>query len=178
MTTVREFPFPPTARRRERPAETQYLLQAVRNAPSWNGVDNDKVRSLAKREMEVAELASQGQSNRQIAEQLKLREHTVKNCLFRVFEKLGVSNRVEVLFLLYNARDDGAGRQGWATPAARSRSISKPPKKARRQLSSWWDLPICRAQVSTRTWILPTVGCAWRSRVRVFYSAAKAPLSS
>jgi len=94
------------------PAETQYLLQAVRNAPSWNGVDNDKVRSLAKREMEVAELASQGQSNRQIADQLKLSEHTVKNYLFRVFEKLGVSNRVELLFLLYNARDNGAGRQG------------------------------------------------------------------
>ena len=92
------------------PAETQYLLQAVRNAPSWNGVDNDKVRSLAKREMEVAELASQGQSNRQIAAQLKLSEHTVKNYLFRVFEKLGVANRVELLFLLYNARDNGAGR--------------------------------------------------------------------
>lgn len=45
------------------PSETQYLLQAVRSAPSWNGVDNDKVRSLAKREMEVAELASQGQSH-------------------------------------------------------------------------------------------------------------------
>ena len=60
----------------------------------------------------MAEVASQGQSNRQIAEQLKLSEHTVKNYLFRVFEKLGVSNRVELLFLLYNARDNGAGRQG------------------------------------------------------------------
>lgn len=90
------------------PAETQYLLQAVRNTPSWNGVDNDKVRSLAKREMEVAELASQGQSNRQIAAQLGLSDHTVKNYLFRVFEKLGVSNRAELLYLLYNARDAGA----------------------------------------------------------------------
>lgn len=95
------------------PAETQYLLQSVRNAPSWNGVDNANVRRLAKREMEVAELASRGQSNRQIAEQLKLSEHTVKNYLFRVFEKLGVSNRFELLFLLYNARDAGqVGRPG------------------------------------------------------------------
>jgi two-component system, NarL family, nitrate/nitrite response regulator NarL len=89
------------------PVETQYLLQAVRSAPSWDGVDNEKVRTLARREMEVAELASQGLSNRQIATQLSLSEHTVKNYIFRVFEKLGVSNRCELLFLLYSARNPG-----------------------------------------------------------------------
>lgn len=99
------------------PAETQYLLQVVRSTPSWNGLDNDRVRTLAKREMEVAERASRGQSNRQIAEELNLSEHTVKNYLFRVFEKLGVSNRFELLFLLYNARSPGdAERPGLGQP--------------------------------------------------------------
>jgi hypothetical protein len=32
-----------------------------------------------------------------------LSEHTIKNYLFRVFEKLGVSSRFELLFLLFNA---------------------------------------------------------------------------
>jgi DNA-binding NarL/FixJ family response regulator len=35
-----------------------------------------------------------------IATDLGLSEHTVKNYLFRAFEKLGVSNRIELLFYL------------------------------------------------------------------------------
>jgi hypothetical protein len=49
----------------------------------------------------VAERAAQGESNKQIADRLGLSEHTVKNYLFHVFEKLGVSNRFELLFLLF-----------------------------------------------------------------------------
>jgi hypothetical protein len=36
-------------------------------------------------------------TNREIAQRLKLTEHTVKNYLFRIFDKLGVSSRVEVV---------------------------------------------------------------------------------
>ena len=57
---------------------------------------------LSKREVQVAELAAQGYSNKQIADQFQLSVHTVKNYLSRVFEKLGVSNRCELLFLLFN----------------------------------------------------------------------------
>ena len=77
--------------------------QAALAAPP---ADDEKVSVLSKRELEVAECAAQGQSNKQIADQLHLSEHTVKNYLFRIFDKLGVSNRFELLFLLYNARDN------------------------------------------------------------------------
>jgi DNA-binding NarL/FixJ family response regulator len=82
--------------------ETEYLLEAARNTPSCDGIDNDKIGMLSKREVQVAEGAAQGYSNKQIADQFRLSEHTVKNYLSRVFEKLDVSNRFELLFLLFN----------------------------------------------------------------------------
>ena len=53
-------------------------------------------RPLSKREEEIAHMVAEGFSNRQISERLDLSEHTIKNYLFRVFEKLGVSTRVEL----------------------------------------------------------------------------------
>jgi len=88
--------------------QAQYLLEALRNAPSCDGIEDGKLRLLSKRELEVAEHAAQGQSNKQIADELGLSEHTVKNYLFRVFEKLGVSSRFELLFLLFNERNGPA----------------------------------------------------------------------
>jgi hypothetical protein len=43
---------------------------------------------------------AKGYTNKVIGEKLGLSEHTVKNYLFRSFEKLGVSSRVELLFFL------------------------------------------------------------------------------
>jgi DNA-binding NarL/FixJ family response regulator len=53
--------------------------------------------ALSKREREVAELVAEGLSNRDIASQLGLSEHTIKNYLFHIFEKLGMSSRVELV---------------------------------------------------------------------------------
>ena len=51
---------------------------------------------LSPREQEVACLVAEGMSNQDIANQLKLREHTVRNYLFHIFDKLGLSSRVEL----------------------------------------------------------------------------------
>ena len=40
-----------------------------------------------------------GLTNREIAKRLRLSHHTIKNYLFRIFDKVGVSSRVELLFL-------------------------------------------------------------------------------
>ena len=55
---------------------------------------------LSDQEMDVMCGAAQGLTNREIAERLGLSQHTIKDCLFRVFDRLGVSSRVELLFLL------------------------------------------------------------------------------
>jgi DNA-binding NarL/FixJ family response regulator len=60
---------------------------------------------LSKREQEVVRYVAEGYSNREVAERLKLSEHTVKNYLFRIFEKLGLSSRVEVVLYAVSQRE-------------------------------------------------------------------------
>jgi DNA-binding NarL/FixJ family response regulator len=51
---------------------------------------------LSPREEEISMLVAEGMSNREISRALRISESTVKNSLFHVFEKLGISNRVEL----------------------------------------------------------------------------------
>ncbi|HEY3705847.1 MAG TPA: response regulator transcription factor [Terracidiphilus sp.] len=52
---------------------------------------------LSHREEEVVSLLMAGLPNREIAQALNLSEHTVKNYLFRIYDKLGMSSRTELL---------------------------------------------------------------------------------
>jgi DNA-binding CsgD family transcriptional regulator len=60
-------------------------------------VDVKGERLLSNREEDVVKLLMEGYSNREIAQGLNLSENTIKNYLFRIFEKLGVSSRTELL---------------------------------------------------------------------------------
>ncbi|MGA9566207.1 MAG: response regulator transcription factor [Candidatus Korobacteraceae bacterium] len=75
-------------------AQMRYLLDAFTGTGSEHAVD--KTPKLTPREESVVRLVVQGMVNREIAHQLHLSDHTVKNYLFRIFDKLGVSNRVEL----------------------------------------------------------------------------------
>lgn len=57
------------------------------------------IGQLSKREIDVVRCVAQGLTNREIAKNLGLSEHTIKNYLFKVYDKLGVSSRVELLFM-------------------------------------------------------------------------------
>jgi two-component system nitrate/nitrite response regulator NarL len=73
-----------------------YLIDALATQAPIQEAVLPNPRLLSPREEEIARLAAHGLSNRQISERLDLSEHTVKNYMFRVFEKLGVSTRVEL----------------------------------------------------------------------------------
>jgi DNA-binding NarL/FixJ family response regulator len=75
------------------------VVQALASSHNPRAVDARGVNLLSKREMEVVRSVAQGLTNREIAGRLGLSQHTVKNYLFRVFDKLGVSSRVELLFM-------------------------------------------------------------------------------
>ena len=67
--------------------------------------------SLSEREVEVLSLASEGLTNRHIAERLYLSPHTVARHLANARAKLGASNRAEAAVRLEKSREpDGGGR--------------------------------------------------------------------
>lgn len=82
------------------------LVQALASSHNIRAVDARGLNLLSKREMEVVRSVAQGLSNREIAERLHLSQHTIKNCLFRIFDKLGVSSRVELLFMTLSQERD------------------------------------------------------------------------
>jgi DNA-binding NarL/FixJ family response regulator len=52
-------------------------------------------------------LVAEGMRNLEIAQQLNVSEHTVRNYLFRIFEKLGVSSRVELVLYAFSKQQTG-----------------------------------------------------------------------
>ncbi|WP_438316991.1 response regulator [Candidatus Caldatribacterium sp. SIUC1] len=54
---------------------------------------------LSPREQEVVRLLAQGKSNREIGEMLFISEKTVKNHVSNILQKLGLSDRREIIFL-------------------------------------------------------------------------------
>jgi DNA-binding NarL/FixJ family response regulator len=83
--------------------EMEYVIDALIQARPLRVVNPEGLNLLSKREEEVMRLVAEGLGNREISELLALSEHTVKNYLFRIFDKLGISNRVELV--LYAVSD-------------------------------------------------------------------------
>ena len=77
-------------------AELHFVLQAL-GGRGGARLTPETEAALSAREIDVVVGLTDGLSNREIARRLNLTEHTVKNYLCRIFEKLRVSSRVEVI---------------------------------------------------------------------------------
>ena len=108
------------------------VVQALASSYNLCAVNVQGVNLLSKREMDVVRGVAEGLTNHEIAERLGLSKHTVKNYLFRIFDKLGVSNRVELLFLALSEggrsqpdRNPGRGVHG-VGPSNHTQSVASP----------------------------------------------------
>jgi DNA-binding NarL/FixJ family response regulator len=77
--------------------ELGYVLAALGDAPRPRMLEKQIISLLSRREREVVGYLVEGRTNREIAENLGISQHTVKNYLFKIFEKVGMSNRVELV---------------------------------------------------------------------------------
>ena len=69
-----------------------------------NGKASRERSQLSQREKEIIVLIAQGYKNKEIAEKMFITEQTVKNHLHNVFDKLGVSDRLELaLYAIHNS---------------------------------------------------------------------------
>jgi DNA-binding NarL/FixJ family response regulator len=63
---------------------------------------------LSQREREIVALVAQGFKNKEMAEKMFISEQTVKNHLHNIFDKLGVSDRLELaLYAIHNNLHNG-----------------------------------------------------------------------
>jgi two-component system nitrate/nitrite response regulator NarL len=85
-----------------------FAIEALAAAPTVRAVGANGIDLLSKRELEVVRCLAEGMTNREIATRLGLSQHTIKNYLFRVFDKLGVSSRLELLSLTLTQPTPGA----------------------------------------------------------------------
>ena len=83
-------------------AEVGDLVQTLRGLIASSGKPKEKSLGLTRRELEILSAVVGGLSNKEIARQFSLSEDTVKHHLSHMFDKLGVSNRLELAMFAVN----------------------------------------------------------------------------
>jgi len=81
--------------------QLHFILEAFMSSAPLRVISSTGRYLLAQKEDEVANLVAEGMTNREIARKLRVTEHTVSNYLFRIYEKLGVSSRVELVLYVF-----------------------------------------------------------------------------
>jgi DNA-binding NarL/FixJ family response regulator len=85
--------------------QLQYVVESIADAasPIVTGVKGDAL--LTRREQSLVDLVAQGRTNCDSSCELNLSEYTVRDNLFRIFNKLGTSNRLEIALYAINHKD-------------------------------------------------------------------------
>jgi DNA-binding CsgD family transcriptional regulator len=117
-------------RRRQQAADSRAPLRAAKDtfdalgADAWTERARRELRAagersgqpapraldlLAPQELQIARLAAEGLSNREIGQQLYLSHRTVSNHLYRIFPKLGITSRAELAAVVGASPGPGVG---------------------------------------------------------------------
>ena len=76
--------------------EVAGLVEALRDLKSTAGSEAQRRYHLTNRELQVVAAVAAGRSNKEIAQDLSISEETVKHHMTSIFDKLGVSTRLEL----------------------------------------------------------------------------------
>lgn len=85
-------------------SQLNYLIESLSGSKPLQMTNTSGDMLLSAREQEVLRLLAEGRSNRAMASALSLSEHTIKNHLFHIFYKLGVSSRTEAILYAMKGR--------------------------------------------------------------------------
>jgi DNA-binding NarL/FixJ family response regulator len=88
--------------------ELEFLLELVITLRPLKIQHTGGMARLTPREREVVRLVAEGMRNQEIALQLHLTEHTVRNYMLRIFDKLGISSRVELVLYAFSGTEGSA----------------------------------------------------------------------
>ena len=91
------------------PSVTRTLIDRVRTDPAADRATEarQRLKALTERELEVALAVGRGMSNAEIAAELYLSVPTVKAHVSRLFEKLDVTNRVQIAICVHDSGLNG-----------------------------------------------------------------------
>ena len=105
----------------------RYVIDALTLSPGLHIINAKGEELLTQREQQVVALVAEGISNREIAHQLAITENTVKKSLLRIYDKLGVANRVELVLYAFSHNEtcisspaSPAGTNGNGRPAMKA----------------------------------------------------------
>ena len=100
--------------------ELDYILDALTRLKPVQISANGGMALLTPSEQHVVSLVGEGMKNREIAQHLGLAEHTVSNYLYRIFDKLGVSSRLELLLYAMSHQNTPAFKPARPSKASQS----------------------------------------------------------
>ncbi len=87
------------------PQAAEFTAIAARHAQARPAKkEPDGIDALSRRELEVLKLVAEGLSNQEVANRTYISEHTVKNHLNKIYEKLGVESRIKAALAFIRRR--------------------------------------------------------------------------
>jgi DNA-binding NarL/FixJ family response regulator len=111
-------------------AELEFLLPLVTNLKPCRVHNPGNKALVTLRERDIVRLVAEGMRNQEIADALSLREPTVRNYNFRVFDKLGLSSRVELVLYALSTENSFGNKPSHdlarkSAPALRTAGLSR-----------------------------------------------------
>ncbi len=85
--------------------QLQWIIKALEDREPVHVVSAKGIPLLSRREEQVVNMVVEGLGNGEIAGKLGVSAHTVKNHLLRIYEKLGISNRMELNLYATGSRE-------------------------------------------------------------------------